>query len=315
MQEKVKTGVIGVGALGQWHAKIYSQLPAAELIGVYDINTRRAEKIARIYRAKVYREIEELASDIEAVSIAVPADKHFEVASLLIEHGVHILVEKPIATRTCDAEELVVRAQKHGIVLQVGHVERFNPVMPFLEGLLDFPRFIECHRLSPYPKARPGQQARGTEISVVLDLMIHDLEVIMHLLHSPVREIAAVGVPVLSSSEDIANVRLSFDNGCVANITASRISPKPMRKIRIFQKDIYISLDYQNQTGELYRKSGSKITRRNVPIEKGEPLFNELSSFVNCVRTHNKPVVSGEEGYAALKLAVRICQQLQKHSS
>lgn len=312
---KVKTGVIGVGSVGQWHARIYSELPSADLAGVYDVRVPRAEKIAAKYGTRVYRDMEELALDIDAVSIAVPADKHFEVATLFLERGVHVLVEKPIAIRTSDAEAMAALAQEKGVILQVGHVERFNPVLKFLEEMLTNPRFIEAHRLSPYPPARPGQPPRGTEVSVVLDLMIHDLEVILHLVRSPVRDIHAVGVPVLSPSEDIANVRLSFENGCVANVTTSRISPESLRKIRVFQEDTYISLDYQKQSGELYRKAGTRITRSNVPIEKGEALINELTSFVACVSNHENPVVSGEQAAEALKLAVTICQRLREHSS
>lgn len=312
---RIKTGVVGVGSVGQWHARIYSELPSAELVGVYDVRTPHAEKIAAKYGTSVYRDMEELALDIEAASIAVPADKHFEVATLFLERGVHVLVEKPIATRTDDAEAMAALAQEKGVILQVGHVERFNPVLKFLEEMLTNPRFIEAHRLSPYPAARSGQPPRGTEVSVVLDLMIHDLEVILHLVRSPVRDIHAVGVPVLSPSEDIANVRLSFENGCVANITTSRISPESLRKIRVFQEDTYISLDYQKQSGKLYRKAGTRITRSNVPIEKGEALLNELASFVACVSNHGNPVVGGEQAAEALKLAVTICQRLREHSS
>jgi len=312
---RIKVGVAGVGSLGQWHARIYSELPTTELVGVYDVNTTRAEEIAARYRTRVFRDMADLAAAIEAASIVIPADKHFEVAAIFLERGVHLLVEKPIATRTADAEGMVATAHARDLILQVGHVERFNPVLRFLEGILVHPRFIEAHRLAPYPPARKGQPPRGTEVSVVLDLMIHDLEVILHLVRSPVREIHAVGVPVLSTSEDIANVRLSFENGCVANVTTSRISPESMRKIRIFQEDTYISLDYQKQAGELYRKHDAKIERNRVPIEKGEPLQNELASFVECVRARGEPVVSGRQAAEALTLAVDICRHIREHAS
>jgi predicted dehydrogenase len=312
---KVKGGVVGVGSLGQWHARIYSELPSAELVGVYDLNTARAEEIAARYKTRVFCDMSELASVIQAASIVVPADKHFEATALFLERGVHLLVEKPIATRTADAEQMVAAARARQLILQVGHVERFNPVMKALETILVHPRFIEAHRLAPYPPVRKGQLPRGTEVSVVLDLMIHDLEVILHLVRSPVREIHAVGVPVLSPSEDIANVRLSFENGCVANVTTSRISPESMRKIRVFQEDTYISLDYQNQSGELYRKLDGKIDRNRVPIEKGEALLNELASFVECVRTRGEPMVSGRQAADALSLAVDICRHIREHSS
>jgi predicted dehydrogenase len=307
--------VVGVGSLGQWHARIYSELPTAELVGVYDLNTARAEEIAARYRTRVFLSMAELAAAVEAASIVVPADKHFEAAAPFLERGVHLLVEKPIATRTADAERMVAAAKAKQLILQVGHVERFNPVMKVLETILVHPRFIEAHRLAPYPPARRGELPRGTEVSVVLDLMIHDLEVILHLVRSPVREIHAVGVPVLSPSEDIANVRLAFENGCVANVTTSRISPESMRKIRVFQEDTYISLDYQHQAGELYRKLEGKIERQRVPIERGEPLLNELASFVECVRTRGAPVVSGRQAADALTLAVEICRHIREHAS
>ncbi|MBI3987053.1 MAG: Gfo/Idh/MocA family oxidoreductase [Lentisphaerae bacterium] len=314
-ERKVKVGVVGVGSLGQWHARIFSELPSVEFVGVVDRNMDRAQEIASRYKTRAFAALEELASIVEAVSVAVPSDRHFDVACPLLERGVHVLVEKPIADTTRDAEAMVALSQRKGVILQVGHVERFNPVMAYLEKILHHPRFIEAHRLSPYPPPRPGMSPRGTEVSVVLDLMIHDLEVILHLVRSKVADIHAVGVPVLSPSEDIANVRLSFENGCVANITASRISPEAMRKIRIFQEDAYISLDYKDQAGKMYVKSEKGIEHQAVPIEKGEPLKNELASFVDCVRTRGTPRVGGEQAYEALQLAVAICRKLREHPS
>ena len=312
----IKVGVVGVGSLGQWHARVYSELPGAELVGVYDINTRRAQDIADKYKTRVFTDFNELAAQVEAASIVVPTDKHHEVAMQMITRGVNLLVEKPIAATTAEAEAMVNAARDKKLVLQVGHVERFNPVMKFLESVLTRPRFIEAHRLSPYP-APPlfGGRPRGTEVSVVLDLMIHDLEIILHLVRSPVKEIRAVGVPVLSSSEDIANVRLAFENGCVANITTSRISPESLRKIRIFQEDAYISLDYQRQAGEIYRRQAGKIEKERIPIEKGNALDTELASFIDCVRTKSSPVVSGEHAAEALNLAADICRQIRGHAS
>jgi len=249
---------------------------------------------------------------VDALSIVVPTDLHREVAGRLIEKGIHLLVEKPITATTAEAEELVDLAQKQNVILQVGHIERFNPVLSPIEQWATKPRFIEAHRLAPYPPQRPGLHPRGTEVSVILDLMIHDLEIILHLVGTPVKDIRAVGIPVLSSSEDIANVRLLFEGGCVANITASRISPEKMRKIRVFFEDAYVSLDYQNQSGEVYRKGAKKITRDKISIEKGEPLANELRSFVRCVAGRDKPVVSGEHAAEALKLAVAITHQVRE---
>lgn len=311
----LKVGVIGVGSLGQWHARIYSELPSAQLVGVFDTNPARAAEIAARYGTRPYPTMEALAADITAASVVVPTHRHFEVASTLLSHNAHLLLEKPIAASTTEAEQLVALAQSKNLILQVGHVERFNPVMRYLESILKQPRFIEAHRLAPYPPAREGAAPRGTEVSVVLDLMIHDLEVILHLVQSEVNHIHAVGVPILSRSEDIANVRLCFANGCVANITASRISPEPLRKIRIFQEDAYISLDYKNQAGEIYRKGLLGIKKEAVPIEKDEPLLSELRSFVECVATHATPRIGGREASRALALAVAIVQRLREGPS
>ena len=309
----VRVGVFGVGSLGQHHARIYSQLEGAQLAGVYDADRKQREKIAREHGTRPFDSMEELAACIDAASIAVPTDRHFEVAAPLLEKGIHLLVEKPIAATTEEAEQLVALAQKRKCILQVGHIERFNPVMKYLgDKVSKAPRFIEAHRLAPYPPPRLGLKPRGTEVSVVLDLMIHDLEIILHLVRSPVKNISAVGVNVLSQTEDIANVRLLFENGCVANITASRISLNKMRKIRLFLEDAYLSLDYQNQEGKLYERGGLLgIKWETVPIEKGEPLANELKSFVECVATQGQPVVSGEQASQALKLAVDIIHKIR----
>jgi len=312
---KIKVGVVGVGSLGQWHARVYSELPGAELVGVYDLNTRRAQDIAARYKTRVFNDFNELAAQVEAASIVVPADKHHEVAMQMIARGVNLLVEKPIAVTTAEAETMVTAARGKKLILQVGHLERFNPVMKFLESILMHPRFIEAHRLTPYPTPLFGGKPRGTEVSVVLDLMIHDLEIILHLVRSPIKEIHAVGVPVLSPSEDIANVRLAFENGCVANVTTSRISPESLRKIRVFQEDAYISLDYQRQAGEIYRRQAGRIEKERIPIEKGNALDIELASFIDCVRTKSSPLVSGELAAEALNLAADICKHIRDHAS
>ncbi len=240
---------------------------------------------------------------VDAASVATPTNTHYEVARSLLARGKHLLVEKPITDNTAEAAELVELASGNGLVLQIGHVERFNPVLSALEKHLTHPRFIEAHRLSPYPE-------RSTDIGVVLDLMIHDLEVILHFVRSPVQSIDAVGVPVLSRDEDIANARLRFENGCIANVTSSRISPERMRKIRVFQEDAYLSLDYQNQSGEIYRRSGGRISRDKVEIEREEPLKRQLMSFIDCASTGREPRVSGFQATAALKLAVEITKRI-----
>ncbi|MDD2236779.1 MAG: Gfo/Idh/MocA family oxidoreductase [Kiritimatiellae bacterium] len=315
INRKIKVGVAGVGALGQHHARIYTELEQADMVGVYDVDPAAAQVVADRHGLRVFQSLEEFSKAVEVASVVVPTDRHREVAGYLLERGIHLLVEKPIAATTQEAEELVALAQKENCILQVGHVERFNPVMQFLEEQSGVPKFIEAHRLASYPPPREGRSPRGTEVSVVLDLMIHDLEAILHLVRSPVKEIRAVGVPVLSTTEDIANVRLAFENGCVANITASRISPERMRKIRLFYEDAYVSLDYQNQAGEMYRKTAAGIEPCEVPIEKGEPLALELGAFVEAVRRHNEPVVSGEHAAEALKLAVAVIGVIQQGGS
>lgn len=301
--KKLRVGVVGVGHIGSNHARLYAELNSAEFTAVYDIDLARGRHIAEKYGAKAAKSLAQFTEMIDAASVATPTNTHHEIAKQLLESGKHLLVEKPIAENTGDASELAELAARKKLILQVGHVERFNPVLAALEARLTHPRFIEAHRLSPYPN-------RSTEISVVLDLMIHDLEIILHLVRSPVQNIDAVGVPVLSRSADIANARLRFENGCIANVTSSRISPERMRKVRVFQEDVYLSLDYENQTGEIYRRADGKIARAEVEIEHGEPLKRELAAFVECAKTGREPKVSGFQATAALELAVEITKRI-----
>jgi predicted dehydrogenase len=301
--KKLRVGVVGVGHIGSNHARIYAELTHAEFVAVFDIDPARAAEIAAKYKTKAAESLNEFAEMVDAASVATPTNAHFSVARDLLARGKHLLIEKPITENTADARELAQRAAEKRLVLQVGHVERFNPVLSALEQRLTHPRFIEAHRLSPYPN-------RSTEIGVVLDLMIHDLEIILHLVNSTVETIDAVGVPVLSRGEDIANARLRFASGCIANITSSRISPERMRKIRVFQEDAYLSLDYQGQSGEIYRRVNGQITRDPVPIEKEEPLRQQLASFVDCALTGGEPKVSGSHAAAALELAVEITKRI-----
>jgi len=303
--KKLRIGVVGVGHIGSNHARIYAELPNAEFVAVFDIDLARATEIAAKYKTKVAVSLDEFAEMVDAASVATPTNAHFPVARDLLARGKHLLIEKPITENTADARELAQRAAEKRLVLQVGHVERFNPVLSALEQRLTHPRFIEAHRLSPYPN-------RSTDIGVVLDLMIHDLEIILHLVNSTVENIDAVGVPVLSRGEDIANARLRFTDGCIANITSSRISPERMRKIRVFQEDAYLSLDYQGQSGEIYRRVNGQITREPVAIEKEEPLRQQLASFADCALTGGEPRVSGSHAAAALELAVEITKRIAK---
>jgi predicted dehydrogenase len=344
MATKVKVAVLGTGSLGQNHVRIYAELAAAGLVefaGVFDANADAARKIAARHNAHVFNSIAEATAASDALNIVTPTTTHFEIAKQLLEQGRHVLVEKPMTDNSAQAAELIQIAQQKNCVLQVGHVERFNPVFHYLETAAPEPRFIETHRLSPYP-------ARSTDIGVVLDLMIHDLDVVLAFVKSPVTSVDAVGIPVLSKSEDIANARLRFANGCVANLTASRVSPERMRKIRVFSGGAtpsYISLDYRAQGGFIYRIArdgeeessilkkvlaaklgigkdsaivsefgGKRIVREPVPIAKDEPLKLELQDFVNCVREKHAPVVSGESAKRALDLAFEITRQVQQHN-
>ena len=303
----LRVGVVGVGHIGKNHARLYAQLPSAKFTAIYDTDHDVAQQRAGEFGVTPAASLEEFAEEVDAASIATPTSTHFEIGRELLMRGKHLLVEKPIADNTAHASALAELAASRGLVLQVGHVERFNPVLGALEKRLTNPRFIEAHRLSPYPN-------RSTDIGVVLDLMIHDLEIILHLVRSPVQTIDAVGVPVLSRGEDIANARLRFENGCVANITSSRISPEQMRKIRVFQEDVYLSLDYQNQSGEMYRRIAGGLTKEEVEIEREEPLKRQLASFLECATTGRAPKVSGFQAAAALELAVEITKRINSVS-
>ena len=336
VSDVVKVAVLGVGGLGQHHARIYAEMEQVgdvEFVGLYDPNLERAKEIAEKNGVRALESMEAALEQADGVSIVTPTVTHHELASKFLKAGCHVLVEKPITDEADQAAELVQLAQENDRVLQVGHVERFNPVFDYLQSVAKEPRFIETHRLSPYP-------ARSMDIGVVLDLMIHDLDVVLAFVDSPVKEVDGVGVPVLSASEDIANARLKFENGCVANLTVSRVSPERMRKIRVFsggETTSYVSLDYQKQEGYIYRIAadgaeesslwqkllhakdsaivsefgGKKVVREPVPIAKDEPLKLELQHFVECVRERQTPKVSGEAGRQALEVALEITRQIQ----
>jgi predicted dehydrogenase len=305
MSDKIRVGVIGVGHIGKEHVRIYSSLQGVILAGVYDASRAQGERVASRFRTRLFNSLEEMWQEVDAVSVASTTPTHYPLGRAALERGKHVLIEKPITDNPEHARMLVELAAERGLILQVGHVERYNPAFrSFLEHL-NQPRFIEAHRLSPYPE-------RSTEIGVVLDLMIHDLEIVLHLVNSPLQSIDAVGIPVLSREEDIANVRLRFWNGCIANITTSRISKEKLRKIRVFQSDAYLSLDYQNQEGEIYRKEGSKIIRQKIPVRREEPLKVELESFIECARTGRRPLVGGDEGANALELAMEITRIIHR---
>ena len=301
----IRAGVVGPGSIGINHARIYSELPDCELVAIYDANVSNAEKAAAKYGGKPCSSLEEFAELVDVASVATPTESHHEVGTFLLKRGKHLLIEKPIATNTTQALDLAATAAANNCVLQVGHIERFNPGLEALEQQLSNPRFLEVTRLSPYPN-------RSMDIGVVLDVMIHDLEILLHLVRSPVISVDAVGIAVLSKGEDIANVRIRFENGCVANLTASRISRDKVRKIRIFQEDTYLSLDYQRQSGYILRLKQGAIKRERVKVIKGEPLQRELAAFVTCAREGIQPRVTGREAAAALDLAIRITKQIEE---
>ena len=326
----IRTGVVGVGHMGINHARIYSELPGSQLTAVYDTNREAATAAAKNFNCQAVSSLEEFAGLVDAATICTPTLTHHATSMELLGRGKHLLIEKPIADTPAHARELAEAAARQGCVLQVGHVERFNPVLHALEAQLQNPRFLEVTRLSPYPN-------RSTDIGVVLDLMIHDIEIILHLVRSPLVSLDAVGISVLGRGEDIANVRFRFENGCVANVTASRISQERVRKIRVFQENAYLSLDYKNQSGYLLRLarddertssglgkliglatdskivtdfSGKRIVREPVEIEKGEPLKIELESFLNCAREGLKPKVTGLAAADALDIALEITRRI-----
>ena len=318
--DKLKVGVIGAGVLGRFHSNLYKQSANAEFVGIYDANPEVAQRIGTEFSVPVFATIDELSAACDGLSIAVPADRHHEVAMPLIRQGKHLLIEKPIAVTVKQAEDIVQAAERGKVVVAVGHVERYNPVMSYLEKRAGKTRFIEAHRLAPYPPPRPGNHPRGTEVGVVLDLMIHDLEIILHLVDSEVENIMANGIPILSKTEDIANARIQFKNGAVANVTASRVSPMARRKIRVFQTDCCINLDYQEKSGVIYTKGLMGIDKKNVPVKDHNALQEELEEFIRCA-AHARGAgeflpqkVSGMDGLRALKLAIDVTNALHDYN-
>ena len=303
--QKVNTAVIGIGHLGSRHLKVYREQLSdkVNLIGICDIKRERTQKFAEHYAVEFFEEYQKLQGKIEAVNICTPTVNHFEIAKFFLEHNIHTFVEKPITLTIDQADQLIVLAQKRNLKLQVGHVEWFNSAFQAIHPLAQNPLFVECHRLNHFPN-------RSLDIGVVMDLMIHDIDIILGLVHAPISDIQSVGVKVLTDLDDIANARITFENGCVCNLTASRVSDEVMRKIRIFLKDTYISLDYVKQEAFLYKKNGSSISKTNLPIEKEEPLKKELESFIDCVRDNTQPIVSGVEGRQALRVALTIIQKI-----
>ncbi|MEW6517497.1 MAG: Gfo/Idh/MocA family oxidoreductase [candidate division FCPU426 bacterium] len=313
----LRAGVVGVGSLGQHHARVYTQIPGVSLVGVVDANEQRAKEVAKRHHCQAYTDPQALLGQVDLVSIVVPTWLHFSVTRPFLQQGVHVLLEKPMTRTLEEADELVALAQQSGSVFQIGHIERFNEAFQELKRFLTAPGFVEVHRLGPFSQ-------RNTDIGVTLDLMIHDLDILLHLVNSPVARVEGTGVQILSDYEDIANARLTFANGCVANVTASRVTLEAQRKIRIFSPGSYISLDYQKQEMTIYRlKPGAApndqnlmhlIERERLTFGKREPLMLELSAFVDSVRLGQVPEVTGEVGRQALAVALDITAQIRKQN-
>lgn len=307
-QSKIAAAVVGVGYLGRFHAEKYADSEKATLVAVVDIDRERAESIATQLGVAAFTDYRDLLGQVQCVSVAVPTRLHYQVASYFLERAVDVLVEKPIAADIQQGRELVDLASAKGLILQVGHLERFNPAIRRLENTIQEPRFVECHRLAPFVE-------RGTDVDVVLDLMIHDIDVIASLVHSTVERVEAVGVAVLTEKPDIANARITFSNGCIANVTASRVSIKRERKIRFFQPDAYLSIDYDQRRAQIFHKpppggGWMDIRSETIEIKEGDALADEIDSFLDCVQTRSLPLVSGAEGLRALEIASMISGQL-----
>lgn len=308
--KKLRTAVIGVGYLGQFHAEKYAQLPNAELVAVVDTDRQRANDLAARLGSRGVTDYRQILDEVDAVSIVVPTQYHFEVARAFLERGVHVLLEKPITTTLAEADELIRIARERHAIFQVGHLERFNPVVMALDGILTRPGFIESVRIAPF-------KPRGTDVNVVLDLMIHDIDIIQNIVGSPVKQINSIGAPVFTDEEDIANARIQFVNGCVANVTASRISLKSERRMRIFQPDSYISVDFQNKKLAVFRKGDGEmfpgvpnVQMEEKSFEQGDALKSEIASFLDSVVSGKPPVVTGEDGRRALETALMINKKL-----
>ena len=300
--KSVRAAVVGVGYLGALHAEKYADLDAVELVGVVDSNPTRAEEVGRRLRTRVFDDYRELFGQVDCVSLAVPTPFHYPLASALLEHGIDVLVEKPIAATASHGRGLVTLAAERGRTLQVGHLERFNPAVRSLTEVVREPRFVECHRLAPFVE-------RGTDVDVVLDLMIHDLDVILSVIDARVERVEAVGIPVLSETVDIANARLRFANGAIANVTASRVALKRERKIRFFQADAYVSVDYGDNSIRVCRRVAGQggglptIDVAEQSFANADPLFDEIEAFVHAVHTRERPLVDGETALRALEAA------------
>ncbi|MBT4760347.1 MAG: Gfo/Idh/MocA family oxidoreductase [Bdellovibrionaceae bacterium] len=310
MNKKIRAAVIGVGYLGKFHAEKYFKIDNSELVAVCDLNREQGEEIAKKFEAKYIANYEELVGLVDAVTIASTTSSHYKIAKFFLENNVHVHVEKPMTTTSQQGQELCEIAESNKLKLQVGHVERFNPALVKAREKLAKPLFIECHRLAPF-------NSRGADVNVILDLMIHDLDVVLSLVKSPIKEVKATGTHVLMSTLDIANARVEFESGAVANITASRVSQTAQRKFRVFQEDQYLSIDFGSGQVQLYTKEGELKDESKLPIkkeewnlEKSDALLAETEAFLDAIINDKPCLVSGEDGVRALQLAEQIIQQI-----
>jgi predicted dehydrogenase len=310
--ENLKAAVIGTGYLGKFHAEKYVNLPDVELFAVCDTNPQTVEEIANKFKVKAYTDYRDLLGKIDAVSIAVPTLLHFAVAKFFLENKVHVLLEKPITSTLQEADTLIAIARQNNTKLQIGHLERFNPALLALQPILGKPKFIESYRIAPF-------NPRGADVNVILDLMIHDIDLIQKMIASPITSIDASGIPVISQTTDIANARIHFANHAIANVTASRVSLKAERKMRIFQPEAYISIDFQNKTYIVHQRDTGEIfpgianiKRQEFMLEQGDALYDEIAAFITAIHNNTEPLVTGEDGRNALQTALQITEMVNQ---
>lgn len=319
VMKPLRVGVVGVGYLGKFHAEKYARIEGVKLAGVVDIIPDRAESVAKRLGTEAFSDYRDLIGQVDAVSVVVPTPLHFSISRDFLQNDVNVLIEKPMTETLEEADALIEIADSCGLIIQVGHLERFNPAVVALRQIVERPLFIESHRLHIPKEAEREEKVRGTEVDVILDLMIHDIDIILNFVKSEVDSIHAAGVPVVSPNVDIANARLVFENGCVANITASRISMKDMRKTRIFQKDTYVSVDYASREIVIIQRGGKGMplpipgmSLQRKSFEETDSLESELAAFVQSVRNREVPLVSGREGRNALRVALSIMDQINE---
>ncbi len=305
MSTKIKVAVVGLGRLGARHADVYSKMQGVELVGVCDTHEDRAHEVADTYHTEAFTDYRKLLDRVDAASIVVPSEMHYALSRDFLNQGIHLLIEKPITTLLADADKLLTLAKKKRVVIQVGHIERFNSAVRTIKNIVKSPRFIEGHRVGPY-------DPRVARTGVTLDLMIHDIDIVLDIVKSPIKRVEAVGAFILSKTEDIANARLYFANGAVCDLTASRMTSEVTRKIRIFQNNAYILLDYAKQEAFIHTKQDGRLHAQKIDITRQDSLKLELTDFVDCIQHKRRPLVSGKEGRDALALALEITRQIRQ---